>query len=124
MYTPTNNGYIINQWEYFFNVNEPYYTPNTIQAHVPTFMPNIPMGVPKVSKVAINRGMFCNGGDCKVTPSNTVSTQNYITLPHHRNESPSFPDKKDRRDLIPRYNKFILEVLNGDIRKIFFTGKL
>ena len=100
MYTPTSNGYSISQWEYFYNVNEPNYTPSTIQAYVPTFMPNIPMGIPKVSKMGINVGMFCNGGDCRVSPSNTIATQNYITLPHYQNESPSFPDKKDRRNLM------------------------
>lgn len=119
MYDANTVSYSIDSKEYCYNVDRPYYRPDSMQVHIPALMPNIPMGLPKVvPSISINATMFANDASCRPRPSSVISTQNYVTITRWRNENPSFPDKADATDRIYRYSKFLVDILNGDIRNM------
>lgn len=110
--------------EYFYNLVVISPRPSSVIANVPKLMPLIPVGEPRVTKGTINRSIFCNASECKPVPSHVISLQNYITIPRHKHEYPDYSADVDRLDgNINRYHKFILNVLHGDIRKMYLSTK-
>ena len=86
-----DNGYIINDTEYFYNLNSPSYHPTTIMAYVPKLMPNIKQGAPAVEKKGIPMDLFCNSKtEYPIMPAKVVTTQNYLTITKPKNLSPSY----------------------------------
>ena len=125
MFTGTSLEFKVNDTEWVYNVNKPTaYGPEQLQVHIPKLMANIPRGLPDTSKASINSNIFCNDSSCKVNPSSLVTTQNYITINHHKNDHPEFTIVKDIYGKMTRYNKILAEIPNGDIRNIRFTNKM
>ena len=125
--TTCSIGFELANDEYFFNIIPEPITPPTLTSYIPKMMPKIGMGSSKVFwKEGISRGIFCNAAECKPSPSSTVGMQNFVTLTPFPNENPSFPRKENppRSYMMKRHNKFILRVLNGDIRSLHFTGRM
>ncbi len=51
-----------------------------LKVYCPTLMPKVPMGLAKtLSPVTINKSMFCNSDECKITPMSKVTPQNFLT---------------------------------------------
>ena len=50
-----------------------------LKVYVPALMPNISMGVSKITPVSLNKACFANATDCKPSVSSKLSTQNFIT---------------------------------------------
>ena len=50
-----------------------------LRVYIPSLMPNIAMGRPKITPVSLNRSCFCNADDCKPSVSATIETQNFVT---------------------------------------------
>ena len=125
MFTGTSLEFKVNDTEWVYNVDKPYASsPSHLKVHIPILMANIPRGLPDTSKTSINRNIFCNDSSCRVNPSSLVTTQNYITIGHHKNESPDFTIVEDWQGRMTRYNKILAEIPNGDIRNIRFTHKM
>lgn len=128
MYNDTTTSYNIEKLEYAYNTEMANYSaPPTIQMYIPKLMANIGMGTPTTFTGSINGSIFANDASCKPSPPGTVTLQNYITVPKWDNESPEFPDKTAEPIPFPRmfrFQKFIVEILNGDIRNIHYTGRI
>ena len=72
---------------------KPYGTSSgSLKVYCPSLMPNIGMGVPKVTPVSLNKSAYCNANDCKPTISSKINTQNYLTAlaPYHDFDFPCY----------------------------------
>lgn len=114
-----SNEYVINDREYFYNLNSPYYCPKSILANIPKLMPKIPIGEPKVVKASISSTMFCNAKECKPQPPNIIDVQNYVTLVNHSNLSPSYWSTSTNGRMNKKV-RHIVEITNKDIRQMHF----
>ena len=123
MYDSNLVSYTIHQKEYCYNVNKPPIYPDSMQVHIPALMTNIPMGLPKVGPpIALVPTIFANDSSCRPTPSSTVQTQNYVTITRWVNNTPFFPSKDDGVGLLVRYSRFIVDIMNGDIRNMHISN--
>lgn len=129
MYRKSVNEYQIHSGEYCLNVEDIPETPEEIKAYIPKLMPDVELGEEANDKIKIivNPNIFVNAGSCKVDGVKPVLTaQNFVTLKPYGNEFPNFRDKAENVDgeyIVPKHEKFILEVQHDDIRSMFFTGK-
>ena len=123
----TNMSFEIKENEYFYNLTIIGPRPSTIKANIPKLMPKIPLGNPSSSVGSINKSIFCNANECRPSPSSTIRKQNYVTLHHHKHEQPDYSADIDiyppAPTLIDKYHKFILNILHGDIRQMYFSTK-
>lgn len=123
----SNMSFEIKENEYFYNLTIIDPRPSVIKANIPKLMPQIPIGKPKTSMGTINRSIFCNASSCKPSPSTTIQKQNFVTLHHHKHEQPDYSADVDiyppTPTLINKYHKFILNILHGDIRQMYFSTK-
>ena len=123
--TTSKFGYEISDEEYFYNLTDIVPVPDKIYANVPKLMPRIAVSKPSKNKDSINTGIFINHSECKPQPSKTITTQNFITIEHQPNEHPDYTYKMDRTtNMVPKFNRFLLNVLHNDIRKIYFNGRM
>lgn len=119
--------------EYFLNVEDIEVSPKSIKAYIPKLMPNIEMGEKAIDnmKVSINPSIFVNAPECTVTGvSPTATSQNYLTLKPYNNQQPNFKskailiDKDTNKYIVKKHNKFVMEILHGDIGNMYFTEKI
>lgn len=128
IYDSTTNTYNLNNEEYFYNLEEIEETPVFIRAYFPKLLPHMKKdyGILRYNKT-IDTNIFVNADDCKIKPKTlTAYIQNYITLRPHDNEYPNFRSKayrKGNRYYVKPLKKFIADVLHGDVRNMYFTGK-
>lgn len=119
MYDNNLKSYTVDPKEYCYNVNRPSIYPTSMQVHIPALMPNITRGLPKsVPELTVNSSMFANDKACRPKPRSVITTQNYVTITKWQNEHPAFPSKGDSTNKIIRYNRFIVDIMNGDIRNM------
>ena len=114
-----SNSYMINDTEYFYNLDSPSYHPNQIKAYIPKLMPAIAQAPPKQTKFNLVSTIFCNSLQCKPTPANIVTSQNFVTLTRPFNLSPSYWQTSSGGRMI-KNKKHILKVTNKDIRQMHF----
>lgn len=134
MYSSAISSYSLSDsGEYFLNVEDIDITPKSIKAYIPKLMPNIKMGEKAEDnrKVSANPSIFVNAPECAVTGTATILTaQNYMTIYPYKNQQPNFKskailvDKDSQKYIVKKHNKFILEVLHGDIGNMYFTEKM
>lgn len=119
--------------EYFMNVEDIDVSPKEIKAYIPKLMPQIKMGnkADNNRKVTVNTSIFINAPDCAVVGVEPVLTaQNYLTIPHYKNQQPNFKAKavlvdKDKEIYkVKKHTKFMLEILHDDIGNMYFTEKV
>ena len=115
----SSNEYLINDTEYFYNLDTPSYHPTKILSYIPKLMANIPKGTPSLKKDSISSTIFCNDSSCKPKPATIIDTQNYVTLTNPPNLSPSFYKTSDGVRMI-RDVKHIVGIYNKDIRQMHF----
>ncbi len=125
--TANVNGYNVDNYEYFENVEPIIPFPTEIKAYIPKYMPNVTKGLwKKPYPISIN-SLQANASDCKVSLPTTVMEQGYITIGHYPNERPNFTDKAtlvNGKLTIKKGNQFIAEVLYSDASEIKFIGKV
>ena len=51
-----------------------------IKIYIPTLMPEISMGVARITPASLNKSCFSNAQDCKPSISSMINTQNYVTV--------------------------------------------
>ena len=63
-----------------------------LKVYIPSLMPLISSGIPKISPVSLNKSCYCNASDCKPSVSSSISTQNYVTAlePFHPYKKPCY----------------------------------
>lgn len=137
MYDSAINKYgLSDNGEFFINVEEfMEESPETIKAYIPKLMPNISLGESAVTdiKILVNPSIFVNAPDCAVTGIDPiVNGQNYLTLSPYGNQSPNFKAKMVTKEketgeiyqAVEKHNKFLMEILHGDIGNMYFTDKI
>ena len=63
-----------------------------LKVYCPNLMKNIPMGLAKkLTPVTLNKSMFCNSDECKITPMSKVVPQNYITAKSYQHTEFQLP---------------------------------
>lgn len=113
------NEYMINDTEYFYNMDTPIYHPDSIKAYIPKLMAEMEKGEPEFSKSDLSPTIFCNSMECRPIPSEIVTLQNFITLTKPDNLSPSYwQTSEDGIMLLDQ--RHILKITNKDIRKMHF----
>ena len=121
--------YQIESGEYFINVEDIKETPEEIKAYIPKLMPQVELGESPKTNIMfpINPSIIVNDPKCKVHGIAPVLIgQNFITLKPYGNERPNFRSKAELRNgeyIVPKHNKFVLEVQHHDIDSMYFTGK-
>lgn len=106
--------------EYAFLVEDTIYTSDTFKMWLPKLMPLIPRGAPRKSNTAIDNNIFIN--DVKPQTSSSISTMNYLVIP--RFKSADFTNKKNGSDNIPKDSKFIIAIMNGNIKDMYVTDNI
>lgn len=134
MYSSATSSYSLSDnGEYFLNVEDIDVMPKSIKAYIPKLMPNIKIGenAEDNRKVSVNPSIFVNAPDCAVTGTSPVLTaQNYMTISPYKNQQPNFKskavlvDKDAQKYVVKKHNKFVLEILHGDIGNMYFTEKV
>lgn len=63
-----------------------------LKVHVPSLMPDVPMGEPKITPCSLDASCYANAQDCKPAVAKKVSVQNYITAdkPYHDYKKPCY----------------------------------
>ena len=54
-------------------------TYGNLKVYIPELMPNIPMGIPKIIPVSLNKSCYCNSTDCRPSVASQIQTQNFVT---------------------------------------------
>lgn len=136
MYDSAINPYgLSDNGEYFLNIEDIPEDPEEIKAYVPKLMPNIPLGSSAINneKVIVNTSIFVNAPDCPIHGvSSIIDKQNYLTIKPYPNQKPNFRKKAvniAREDeppiyVVKKHNKFLLELLHGDIGHMYYTEKI
>ena len=57
----------------------------SLKIYIPSLMPLINMGTPKITPIGLNKSCYCNAADCKPSVASKINTQNYATAkaPYH-----------------------------------------
>ncbi len=113
------NEYLINDTEYFYNLDTPGYHPEQIKAFIPKLMASMQKAPPKFSKSDISPTIFANAKECRPVPVKIVTLQNYVTLTRPNNLSPSYWQTSKKGKMI-KDQKHILKITNKDIRQMHF----
>jgi hypothetical protein len=60
--------------------SRPYGTSSgNLRVYIPSLMPQISMGDPKSTPIALNSSCYINATDCKPTIASKINTQNFVT---------------------------------------------
>ena len=111
------------------NVEDVPETPEEMRVHIPKLMPDIELGEEAIEdlKFVVNPSILINAPACQVDGIKPVLTgQNFLTIKPYGNEYPNFRSKAEETEegyMVPKHNKFALEVQHGDINNMYFTGK-
>ena len=64
----------------------------SLRIYIPSLMPMIGMGEPRITPVSLNKSCYCNANECKPSIASRVRTQNYVTAqsPYHNFEKPCY----------------------------------
>lgn len=119
------NDYNINSKEYCFNLEPVNAQPRSMKVNIPVLMPLIVKDKPTehIERLDIN-GLLCNDVECRPYIDGVVTIQNYITLQCYIGESPNFEFKSDSNGIVPRFNKFIVDIIHNDVMNMHFTGQI
>lgn len=131
MYDSAINKYgLSDSGEYLINVEDIDETPEEIKAYIPKLMPKVSLGDKAEDniKISVNTNIFTNSPECPITGVSPLTIgQNYITVKPYDNQRPNFRSKavkKGNKYIVKKHNKFVLEMLHGDIGNMHFTGKV
>ena len=119
--------YSVNNYEYGILV-EPIDGDKLIEAKVgiKKLMPMMTIN-DKHKKEYINKNLFVNASDCKISVSNTIELQNYITLSKYVSDDPiPMKDKtvtENGKKYIPSGEPIMIEVLYGDVKNMHLIRK-
>lgn len=90
----------------------------SLQLYIPKIFLDQPKGIPKISSPAVlNSSCIINDKACKPTVSKTYKTQNYITVPRHKNALFAY-------NYFHQGDKIQVEVHHGDIDDIRVTNEV
>ena len=108
----------ISDYEVAYACVKPYQPANNgkIQLHLPKVMPGTPMGPPKVITERLGKSCFVNDKKCEPPVSETIKTQNYLTIEAQHN-------RRFSRPVLKYGAKVIVEVHNRNPDSLNITTK-
>lgn len=110
-----------------YDINILEYAHLTVNTHKdsPTFKLYVPkvmtfgMGDPKTTNFVFNNNIFINDPECKPAAATSVTTQNFLTIGRHIERE--FKPRADGNNILHKGNKFILRVMDKNIRDMTIT---
>lgn len=85
--------------------------------YIPKLMPLISFGAPKITSESLNKSIFLNADECKISVSSTIQSQNYKTVPKPAN-------RKFERILLTQGVTMQVEVKNGNPDQMYISTKV
>lgn len=87
----------------------------SLRVYIPSIMPQVAMGTPRITPVSLNKACFINAEDCKPSVASMIDTQNYVTAkaPYTPYENPCYYYGRDLK-VIPKSSDFLSCQLNSD----------
>lgn len=119
--------YKVSNYEYGKTVEEKIYGSTLVRAKVviPKLMTNMNTGLYE-SKMVINKNLFINAPDCKITTPSTIKCKGYCTVEKYSNEVINM-DSKTKTDgngvYIPKDTPIMIEVLYEDLLNMHIVAK-
>lgn len=111
----------LNQFEYCFLTETSKYNTSIFPINIPKIMPLIPLSIPKTINNILSMNIFINDSDSKPKISNSIQTQNYLSVPRFKNTNFNY---KAIDDYIPKNEKFICCVMDKNIKDIYLTDNI
>lgn len=108
--------YGIKPFEYAFLTEATSKDAETFRLYLPKLMPMFPCDTPVFNNWLFNNNVFLNDDVCKPRSISTIKTQNFITVPRHL--SRDFSPRADGSGNLPKDSKFIVQVMDENIRDI------
>lgn len=106
--------YHINPFEYAFLSERSHKDNDSFKFYIPKLMPYFPFSSPKHTNWVFNNNIFLNDDACKPRTSTQVQAQNYVTVGRHFNRS--FGARADYENRIAANTRFIIQIMDGNIR--------
>lgn len=121
LYNSSTNPFSLNVLEKVINLDDGVSnSPGSLRCNMPKLMPNIGIGIPKVVITSLSDGCFCNSSECKPQVSKVIQTQNFITVNAYGNREVTY---KSKPPVVNRGDYWTVEVVGGNLRKIWLTDK-
>jgi len=114
----------VNHFEYCFLLEDTSAGASYFKMNVPKIMPLIPQGDPISVTTPYNNNIFINDPACKPQASPTIDIQNFITLPKFRNTNMPKVKDPDGDGIIPKGERFIVVVMDHNIKDIYVTDNI
>ena len=122
--TNFNRAFPMNTTEYAYtSSNHSLIKPGeTIPLHIPSLMPNISQGEPKIStKITKGTSIFKNASACKPATKRIVKTQNFINPRFSRNQTwDGIKKKRGEEYYVPKRSRVIRNTVGGTPKKMNF----
>ena len=87
----------------------------SLKVYIPSIMPQIAMGTPRITPVSLNKSCFINAGDCKPSIASMINSQNYATAkaPYNPYEKPCYYYGSSLK-VIPKTGDFLICQLGSE----------
>lgn len=108
--------YDIEPFEYAFLCVKTPHTSATFKLHIPKVM-TFGRGKPKKVNNVFNNNIFVNDNSCKPATSNSITTQNYVTVKRHFHTDFSY--RADPAGFLHEGTRFIVQVMHGNIKDLY-----
>lgn len=106
--------YELNMFEYAHLCEPSHANNSTYKVYIPKVMATFPFGSPQQQRWIFNNNVFVNDDNCKPSVGKEVTTQNYVTT--GRLFDRNFWHRADRNGIMGKGTKFILQIMDGNIR--------
>lgn len=120
--------YEVSNYEFGKTLNKKIMGTTILRAKIgiPKLMTNMTMSEFD-SKKNINKNLFINAPDCKISVPNTITTRGYCTIEKYKTEVINFSNKVKIDDngnkYIDKGTPVMIEVLYNDVLNMHITGK-
>jgi hypothetical protein len=108
--------YDIEPFEYAFLCENTHHASGSFKFHIPKVM-TFGRGKPKKVNNIFNNNIFVNDSSCKPVTSNSITTQNYVTVKRHFHTDFSY--RADVNGIVHEGTRFIIQVMHGNIKDLY-----
>lgn len=105
----------VGESEYGFLTEPTHHTAPVFKLHLPTLM-SFPMGGPSQGSATFNNKIFANDDSCKPSVSQSLTTQNFLTVPRYFDDDLSLG--ADPAGILYPGRKFVLHLMYRDVRQV------
>jgi hypothetical protein len=109
----------IEPFEYGHLVEDTWHGADSFKLYIPKLYVQHGRGKPLQNRYVFNNNIFLNDAACKPTAGKNITRQNYITVKRHLNRN--FAVRADNRGILKAGQKFIIHVMDRNIRDMRIT---